>query len=843
MRTKIAPGTRLGPYEIQTLIGSGGMGEVYRARDERLHRDVAVKVLPEAFAEDSDRLRRFEHEARSTGQLNHPNIVAIYDVGTEGTGNGGLPYIVTELLEGQNLREVVEHGPIPPRKAVEYAIQIAAGLTAAHAKGIAHRDLKPENLFIARGGHLKILDFGLAKLLRPVATALPAHDKTGSIQASLTMTGTIMGTASYMAPEQIREQPTDHRADIFSLGTILYEMLRGKRAFDGETPMDRMTAILHSEPPDLPGAVEDAIPGVGKVIRRALEKKAEDRFESAREMAFALSLVTERTATRTDAGVAASAEAGASGASVSHAATFDRLTYREGIIYGARFAPDGQSVYYGAAWEGRPVEIFWAHSGNPESRALGYPDTEILAIASTGEMAVSLKRHNKGGFIRSGMLARMPLGGGAPRAIQGDVHEADWGPARQFAIIREVGGVTRIECPIGKVLHQTAGWQSNLRVSPDGTKIAFLDHPWRGNDAGNVAVIDMEGNLEILSSGWSSAFGLAWSPDGREVWFTAFRVESSRTLYAVTLDGRARAVFQTAGHLNLADISRQGQVLVVHGNNRMRMQLLGVRDGRVQDLTWLDWSLARDISRDGKTVLFDETGIGGGEFHAVYMRDADGSPAIKLGEGVNPRLSPDGRWALTALEGTPPRILLLPTGAGETRIVPTGRLNCHNAAWFPDGRRICAVANEGGGGLRLYEVDVETGEQRAFSEEGTSPFDPLVSPDGKFVAARGPDLTLFLYPVDGGPPRPLPTVASEERALGWSSDGGGLFVFQRGALPANMYRIDIATGERTLYREISPSDPTGVDGVTRVVMSPDESTLVFSYPQSLCELFVIDGLK
>jgi eukaryotic-like serine/threonine-protein kinase len=264
MRTKIAPGTRLGPYEIQTLIGSGGMGEVYRARDERLHRDVAVKVLPEAFAEDSDRLRRFEHEARSTGQLNHPNIVAIYDVGTEGTGNGGLPYIVTELLEGQNLREVVEHGPIPPRKAVEYAIQIAAGLTAAHAKGIAHRDLKPENLFIARGGHLKILDFGLAKLLRPTAAALPTHDKTGSIQASLTMTGTIMGTASYMAPEQIREQPTDHRADIFSLGTILYEMLRGKRAFDGETPMDRMTAILHSEPPDLPGAVEDAIPGVGR---------------------------------------------------------------------------------------------------------------------------------------------------------------------------------------------------------------------------------------------------------------------------------------------------------------------------------------------------------------------------------------------------------------------------------------------------------------------------------------------------------------------------------------------------------------------------------------------------
>ncbi len=818
MRTKIAPGTRLGHYEIQTLIGTGGMGEVYRARDSRLHRDVAVKVLPDAFTGDADRLRRFEQEARATGQLNHPNIVAIYDLGTS-DGNG-IPYIVTELLEGQNLRAVVANGPVPPRKAVEYAIQIAAGLTAAHAKGIAHRDLKPENLFIASGGHLKILDFGLAKLLRPVSgLGGTAPDQTGSIQASLTMTGTIMGTASYMAPEQIREQPTDHRADIFSLGCILYEMLMGQRAFDGETPVDRMTAILHSEPADLAAAVED-------------------RFESAREMSFALSLVTERTGARPDTAVAASPAA----APARRAATLHRLTYREGIVYDARFAPDGQSVYYGAAWEGRPVELFWAHSGNPESRALGYPDAEILAIASTGEMAVSLKRHNKGGFIRSGMLARMPLGGGAPRAIQEGVHEADWGPGRQFAIIREAGGLTRLECPIGKVLHQTPGWQSSIRVSPDGAKIAFLDHPYRGNDAGNVAVVDMEGNLEVLSTGWSSAQGLAWSPDGHEVWFTAFRSESSRTLYAVTLDGALRPVFQTAGHLNLADISRQGLVLVVHGNNRMRMQLLGVDDGRVQDLTWLDWSLVRDISSDGTTILFDETGVGGGEFHSVYVRDADGSPAIKLGEGVNPRLSPDGRWALTAVEGTPARLFLLPTGAGETRIVPTGKLNCHNACWFPDGRRICFVANEGDGGLRLYEVDLESGEQRAFSEEGVSPMDLLVSPDGKFVGARGPDLTFFLYPVDGSAPKPVPLVGAEERVFGWNPDGSALFLFQRGALPAKSFRVDIRTGERKLYRELSPADRTGVDGLTRVAMTRDESTLVFSYPQSLCDLYVIEGL-
>ncbi|HEY7727880.1 MAG TPA: protein kinase [Candidatus Eisenbacteria bacterium] len=836
MRTAIAPGTRLGPYEVLDLIGAGGMGEVYRARDERLGREVAIKVLPGDFAGDSDRLRRFEHEARATGQLNHPNILAIYDLGT-GTG---VPYIVTELLEGRNLREVVGHGPLPPRKAVECAVQIASGLMAAHAKGITHRDLKPENIFIVAGGHVKILDFGLAKLLRP--TGVQAHDKTGSMQASLTMTGTIMGTASYMAPEQIREQAVDHRADIFSLGCILYEMLAGRRAFDGGTPMDRMTAILHSDPSALPRAVEEALPGINTVVRRALEKRAEDRFESAREMAFALGLVAERAnAPREGAEVDAAA---AAGSPPSRTAILHRLTYREGTIFTARFAPDGQSVYYGAAWEGRPIEIFWAHSGNPESRALGYPNAEILAIAPSGEMAVSLRRFARGGFIHSGMLARMPLGGGAPRELLDGVHEADWGPdGRQLAVVREAGGMTRLEFPIGKVLHQSAGWQSDLRVSRDGRSVAFLDHPFRGNDAGSVAVVDLEGNFRVLSGGWSSLRGLAWSADGREVWFTGFRSESGRTLYAVTLDGAQRPVFQTAGSLILQDIARQGQVLVIHGNERLRMQLRIAGEERVRDLSWLDWSLIRDISPDGKTLLFDETGVAGGEFHAVYLRDADGSPAVKLGEGVNPRLSPDGRWALTLQEGVPQRVVLLPTGAGEIEIVPMGRLHCHNAAWFPDGKRICAVANEGTGRLRLYEVNVETGEQRAFSEEGVTSFDLLVAPDGRLVGARAPDLGYKLYPVDGGEPKLLSTVVSEERPLGWNADGSALYVFQRGALPSKIHRIEVATGERRLYRELSPSDPTGVEGLTAVRMTPDESTFVYSYPQSLYDLYAIEGLR
>jgi dipeptidyl aminopeptidase/acylaminoacyl peptidase len=513
-------------------------------------------------------------------------------------------------------------------------------------------------------------------------------------------------------------------------------------------------------------------------------------------------------------------------------------------VYTARFAPDGQAVYYGAAWEGRPVELFWAHSGNPESRALGYPNAELLSVAPSGEMAVSLRRQNRGGFIRLGMLARMPLGGGAPRELLDGVHEADWGPdSRQLAIIREVGGLTRIEYPIGKVLYESAGWPSHLRVSPDGKRVAFLDHPWRGNDAGSVAVVDPEGNFRALSGGWSSLRGLAWSADGSEVWFTAYRSEASRTLYAVTLDGAQRPVFQTAGHLSLQDISRQGQVLVIHGNERMRMQIRREGEERARDLSWLDWSLVRDISPDGRTVLFDETGIAGGEFHAVYVRGADGSPAVKLGEGVNPRFSPDGKWALTVQEGSPPRVLLLPTGAGETQIVPTGRLHCHNVAWFPDGKRICAVANEGTGGLRLYDLNIETGEQRPFSEEGLSPLDLLVAPDGAAIGARGPDLNFKLYPVAGGDPKPMGEFGAQERPVGWNADGSALFVVQRGVLPAKVHRIDVATGERKISREISPSDPTGVDGLTQVRMTPDESTFVYSYPQSLYDLYVIEGLR
>ena len=837
--TTLAPGARLGPYEILKLLGAGGMGEVYRARDGRLGRDVAIKVLPRSFAQDPDRLRRFEREARAAGQLNHPNVIAVYDVGSDGT----TPYIVSELLEGEDLRSRLDQGGLSPRRAISYAIQIARGLAAAHAKGIAHRDLKPENVMVGSGDHVKILDFGLAKLLR----AEPGDpDRTGAIHTQLTATGTILGTASYMSPEQIREQPTDHRTDIFALGAILYEMLAGARAFQGESHADRMSAILNGEPPPLPAEIEDAAPGVTAVIEHCLEKRAEDRFDSARDLAFSLSLVEATASARRTAAAAAAGARDDSGELVAtepRRHTFRRATYREGHILSARFAPDGQGVCYGAAWEGRPVELYWAYPGNPESRALGFPKTDLHAISATGEMAVSLRRFAKGGFLYSGMLARMPVGGGAPRELLDGVLEADWSPdGRSLLVVREEAGKTVIEFPMGTAVYQTSGWVSHARVSRDGKHVAFLDHPTRGDDMGGPAVVDLSGNVRHLSRGWSSARGLAWSPSGSEIVFTAFRTGVGRSLYAVTLDGVERPILEVPGHMTLLDISRQGSALIVLESERSRTEYLTAGESVARDLTWLDWTLVRDITKDGSRIVFDETGVGGGELHSVYSRGTDGSPAIRLGDGACFGLSPDGNWALAGMGYSPGRLDLLPCGAGTARTIPTEGLDIHNAVWFPDGETICALAEESGHGTRLYRVDVVTGKTAAFTDEGISSYDTLVSPDGTIVAARGPDLSMMLFPVSGGAAQPLQGFHPTDRPIRWSADARAIFVFSRGLLPADVIRIDVATGERTPMLKLSPSDSTGVEGLTVIRMTPDEKGYAYSYSQRLNDLYVVEGL-
>src|SRR5450755_3202106 len=276
--------TKLGPYEVVSPVGAGGMGEVYRARDPRLGRDVALKILPESFATDPDRLRRFEQEARAVAALNHPNILAIHDIGQ----HDGSPFLVSELLEGESLRAALDRGALPQRKTIEYGVQIAHGLAAAHEKGIVHRDLKPENIFVTKDGRIKILDFGLAKLAQAAGTE--GDDVT--ITSSRTEAGVVLGTASYMAPEQVRGGPADPRTDIFAFGAVLYEMLSGTRAFRRDTAVETMTAVLKEDPPELLDPVRAVSPALDRIVRRCLEKSPEQRFQSARDLSFALSALS-----------------------------------------------------------------------------------------------------------------------------------------------------------------------------------------------------------------------------------------------------------------------------------------------------------------------------------------------------------------------------------------------------------------------------------------------------------------------------------------------------------------------------------------------------------------------
>jgi hypothetical protein len=824
-------GTRLDRYEIVGFVGRGAMGEVYRARDERLGRDVALKVLPAAYSSDPERLRRFDQEARAAGALNHPHVVAILDVGT----HDGAPFVVSELLEGETLRARLGGGSLPLLKAVEYGIQTARGLAAAHAKGIVHRDLKPENLFVTRGGQVKILDFGLAKLVHGEGGANGHADSL--MATAMTEVGRVMGTVGYMAPEQVRGETVDHRADIFALGCVLFEMLTGRPPFHRDSAAESMAAILREDLPAIPAEVATGSPALVALLRRCVEKPPDERFESARDLAFSLEAI---------AGTMAGTSMSAGAAVDSSALRYERLTFRRGAIWSARFTPDGHSVIYSAGWEGRPLELFWTHIGNPEARTLGFPNTDLLGVSATNEMAVLLRAEFVTSFDRRGTLARVPPMGGAAREILHEVHAADWGPdGNQLAIVRLKQGMIRLEYPIGNVLYQTAGWISQVRISPDGQRIAFADHPTRNSDSGHVTLVDRKGERRVLAGDWGTLRGLAWAADGREVWFTADRGGAARGLYAASLDGKVRPLLQLASNMCIHDVARDGRVLVAHGQERAGINGLAPGETRERDLSWLDWSLLEDVSPDGCQIVLDETAEGGGQNGSIYIRPFDGSPAIRLGDGAASALSPDGawvvgrRWDLKELG----IIQLLPTGVGEPREISIGSLACHNARWLEDGRSLVITAHEGEQGIRLHHVDVTSGHARAFSPEGIDPMEFQILPDQAAVSAIGADQDHWIFPIDGSDPRPLPMLGRGDRIVQWLANGESVLVYVMNELPARIYCIDLATGERRVWRELMPPDPTGIYRIGRVRTSRDGTAYGYTYYMQLVDLHVIEGLR
>jgi serine/threonine protein kinase/dipeptidyl aminopeptidase/acylaminoacyl peptidase len=850
-------GSRLGPYEILAPIGAGGMGEVYRARDTRLRRDVALKVLPSAFSSDPGRVRRFEQEGRTAAALNHPNIVVLYDAGLQ----DGVYYVATELLEGETLRQRLAGAVLPVRKAIDYGVQIARGLAAAHAKGIIHRDLKPENLFVTKDGVVKILDFGLAKHQTAKAASAPPTDL--ETQPMETDPGHVMGTVGYMSPEQVRGQMAEARSDLFSLGLVLYEMVSGKRAFTGDSAVEVMNAILKQEPPELEGALP---PALDRIIRRCLEKKPEERFQSAADLAFALESISGSSERKAQAGAPRRRYlrliALASGAAVLVAAgvfvgqrttrapmpSFQRITYRRGYVDNGRFANGGRTIVYSASWDGNPFRVYSSQKESPESRDLGIVNGRVLAVSASDEMALGLTQ--LWGVSVSGTLARSPVSGGTPRELTDDIAAADWtSDGKQLAVVRVKPGFEQLELPMGHVLYQTTGAIVNPRISPEANLIAFLDEPVGGGGIGSVATVDIKGKKKTLTQYWGGFLsGLVWSFRGDEILFTAADFGLTDSLYAVSRSGHQRLIAHLPGAFAVQDATPDGRLLLAHLVLSNTLSFLPGPNAKETDLYWHDYSGLSDISRDGKVLLFFEGGDAtrAGEDFVTYLRRTDGSPAVRLGPGFPLEISPDGKWALVlGSVRAPSQFVLLPTGTGETRQLTHDAIHHQGAAWTPDGKRIVFVGNEPGHRIRFYVQSLDGSPPRAITPENVSYsiYDPVaISPDGRFVAVAGLNGSITLYPLDGGVARAVPKGAEGLSPLRWCQDNS-LMVYQGGNVPVKVLRLDVVTGAKAPWKELAPNAKTGLVAITLVRVGADCQSSAYSAWYEPSELWIADGLR
>ncbi len=840
-------------YRIIEKIGAGAMGEVFRARDERLGRDVAIKLIRPASSANPDHLRRFELEARAAAALSHPNIVAIYDVGL----SQGSPYIVCELLEGKTLRQRLDEGPLPLRVALNYAQQIVQGLIAAHDRRIVHRDLKPDNLFVTTDGRVKILDFGVAKLqAEPEESGRSAEQLT-----TVTRSGALVGTYAYMSPEQLRTKPVDHRSDIFSMGAILYEVFTGRRAFRGETQVDTITAVLKEEPPEINLEQAQVPVSCRQIVQHCLEKDPENRFQSARDLAFALATLAEtsgRTLPRRKFSRPVGMIPWALAALLLVTSVFllikppftpntspnyRRLTYEQGTVYSARFAPGFRDVVYAAAWNGRPIQLFSTVGDSLLSQPLDLTDAKLLAISHSGELAVTMHGlHMAHLQIEGGMLARAPVAGGSPREVLEDVSWADWSANDELAVVHHAQGHDQIEYPIGHVLYQSQGWISHLRFAPQDGQIAFIDHPVVWDDSGSICGMDGAGHVRVLSTGWESAAGLAWAPGGKEIWFTAVEKGERRQLLAVNMSGKTRKVLELPEGMTVQDIAPGGRVLLSVDTERLAMATTN-GDGTTVDISWHDWSVAKDISADGRLVLFEDASEVAGPHYALAIRNIDGTPPVELGEGSAGKFSPDGKWAISVFAGSPGEIRIVPIGPGQPRTIGIPGLNLQNgsANFLADGKHITVNATEPGHSVRTYLVNLDDAKAEPVTPDGIT--GGLISPDGRYFVRINSDHVVAIYPIgNNGAAHVVPNLESNFAPIQWSEDSSSIYDYLRGEVPSKLFRVNLASGQKTVLHQLQP-EKMGAISIGPVVVTRDGSRYAYSYHKVFSVLYVISGLR
>jgi serine/threonine protein kinase len=857
---------RLGKYDILDKLGEGGMGEVYRAKDSSLNRSVAVKILPPDVANDPNRRARFEQEARALGALNHPNIVAVYDTGVE----NGQAYIVSELVDGESLRAVVDRGRLPLRKLLDLAVQIADALAAAHSVGIVHRDLKPENVMVARDGRVKVLDFGLAK-----QTVTEGTGDTATL--ALSQPGTVLGTAGYMSPEQVRGAALDHRSDIFSFGCVLYEMMTGRRAFQAASSVETMNAILREEPTEVEGSQITLPPALGTIVRRCLEKQPEQRFQSAADLAFALRSVSPSTASGAQpvSQVAAPPRGkpwlwpviAALGGIALFAAgfflrdrtlrrnppQFQRITFRKGLVNNARFTSDGRNVIYSASWDGAPARVFLATPGNPVARDLDLPDSSLLLdVSSKDEIAFLMGPYQPDG---TGVLSRSAISGGQMRPWLEGVRSAVWSPdGSTMAVWRTVDGKNRIEYPIGKTLIPDIGYGIffAMRLSPDGTRLA-LAHYGQGSNV-ELSVADSSGKLASLGFVAGQTVDivdplLTWTPDGREIWFRSFDLKEWGTIYAVDMKGRRRVVTRLPGHATLYDIAHDGRLLL--RTDTRQLGILGTAPGDTteRDLSCLDESNLNAISYDGRAILATAVGEGGGPRGSVYWRKTDGSPPVRLADGRAFAMSADAKWvsAWSSMDPATRKYVLVPTGAGEERELAIPELKGMNVTygWTADNQTVFLHGwdNNRANSFQNYSWNMKSRVLRPFGPKGVADDLPMLSPDRQQILEVGPDGRWWIYPVSGGEGRAVEGLSPHDIVIGWREDNRSLFLATHHDVNTTipLSTLDIASGKKTEWKEIHPTRP--VDRLLTLKITPDGSAYAYNFLVKMSELYVADGVR
>ena len=863
------------------------MGEVYKARDSRLGRDVALKVLPTMFVDDPDRRARFEREAQAVAALSHPNIVAIFDTGVHAPSTSSGPavaYVVMELLTGDTLRARLSAGPVPGRKVVDIAVQIARGLGAAHGKGIVHRDLKPDNIFLLDDGQVKILDFGLA---RQAAGA----DHSGAMQTVATTDPcTVLGTVGYMAPEQVRGQTVDARADIFAFGAVLYEMVSGQRAFQRDTPADTMTAILTQEPPELASSRPDLSPALDRIIRLCLEKNANERFQSARDIAFALEVLVRSASGAALSGVTAidarglarnpraglvtaAAVAGALllGATAGYLArgrtaatsapvaqiTYKPVSFEEGLVFAARFAPDGRTIVYSADWDHQPRGVYVTSLDSHEYRPLGFPGADLLGISRSGELAILNGSTVTGGnaYWRIGTLAKTSLTGGVPRAELEGVRFADFGPNNTMAVIRDDARRQTMEYPVGQVLAEvpivkSQSWTGRSdyaapRVSPSGDYVAFFDIHVRS--AYRVKIFDRSGKFVTESQPFSDWWALAWTPSN-EVWFAAAETSGAQTtVFSLGLGGHQRVVFRAPGSISLHDISTQGDVLMSLDRWTDRVEIVEGSDPTPQDRSWRESGRVGAFS-SSHALLINGAGDSGGPQGSVFVWQPKEAQPVRIADGAGVALSPDGSKALVVSLQTPPKISSVPTGAGQPQVVDIGPVESISwAGWLPDGRLVIQAMRPGSVPA-VYVLSAAGRDPVALLPAGVTlrgtvrgTGNNLISPDGSRLVAVDAAGQYVMCTIATPVCRPVPGTRDGDEVAGWSANGQSLFVYQRQPVQVRVDRLEVASGRRSAWKSIRPLT-AAISGLASLIVSPD-GAVAYGYSRNASQLYVIKGLK